>query len=420
MRGSMKEWVGRLALTAALTIPSLAVAQQQEPPTNVDIEHRPRPDYDPLGVRVRSFFVNPSLTVGTGYDDNVFATNNNREDDVFFTVAPEVNVKSNWSRHQLQLGVGGEAAWFADQDEQNYQDVFGNLSGRLDISRANKLDVLLSAARKHEDSSSPDAEDNENNDVSKFYEYRTGLNYRHDFARLFAIVGADIDRLDFQDHDGINEDDRDRNQYRGRLRGGIDLTPRINVFAEGTVDTRQYDQTPNDGGVDRESNGYVGRLGVGLDLTNLIFGEFTVGYTERHYKDGDLGNVGGLNGGGTITWNVTPLTSLILSAQADVIETTVDFNGDTANADRRAESNVEVWHELLRNVLLHANAGYVRDDFDGVSRTDDTVIAGGGLRYLLNRNLYLDATYNFDKRWSDDNDEEYYRNVVRLALTAQL
>ena len=46
-------------------------------------------------------------------------------------------------------------------------------------------------------------------------------------------------------------------------------------------------------------------------------------------------------------------------------------------------------HELLRNLLLNANAGYENDFFQGVSRTDAVFSAGAGIRYLLNRNLYL-------------------------------
>ena len=44
---------------------------------NSTVMSRPRPAYDPLGIRVRSFFIYPSLSVGGQYDSNINATPNN-------------------------------------------------------------------------------------------------------------------------------------------------------------------------------------------------------------------------------------------------------------------------------------------------------------------------------------------------------
>ncbi len=77
-------------------------------------------------------------------------------------------------------------------------------------------------------------------------------------------------------------------------------------------------------------------------------------------------------------------------------------------------------HELLRNVLLNATADYTRDNFEGTSRTDNVFGLGAGVSYLLNRNLSLDANYRFTKRDSDDNNQEFDRNVVLVGITARL
>jgi uncharacterized protein (PEP-CTERM system associated) len=81
---------------------------------------------------------------------------------------------------------------------------------------------------------------------------------------------------------------------------------------------------------------------------------------------------------------------------------------------------LEVNHELLRNVLLNGNVGYIRDDFEGVDRTDNTLRAGAGVSYLLNRHLSLDAKYDFSTRDSDENDEEYTRNRFLVGITGKL
>ena len=81
---------------------------------------------------------------------------------------------------------------------------------------------------------------------------------------------------------------------------------------------------------------------------------------------------------------------------------------------------LDVTHELLRNLLLNANVGYTRDDFQGTSRTDNTYDPGVGVSYLINRNLSVNATYRFTTRDSDDTDREFDRNLVLVGITARM
>jgi hypothetical protein len=409
-----------LALTTALCTPSLAMAQSgEEPEPNVTVQERPRPEYDPIGIRAGSFFIYPSLTVEGAYDSNVFATEDDEEDDFFATVTPQIDAQSNFSRHALNFTVGAEGAAYNDYDENNYLDFFSSADGRLDITRDDALSAALGLSRLHEDRESADSVGRDE-DVTQYWQEVARLNYRHDFNRFFTLVGGDITRFDYLDNGDINEDDRDRNQYRGRARLGYNISERFAGFVEGAYDVRRYDNTPNDQGVDRDSEGYAIRGGTEIDITGILFGELALGYTHRNYDDESLDSFGGLGGGGKLTWNVTPLTTVIFEATGEIQETTVEVDGDPASADFEKAVTVDVTHELLRNVLLNANAGYIRDDFEGTDRTDNTYLAGAGVTYLLNRNLSLDATYRFSTRDSDADGGDYTRSIVRLGITARL
>ena len=64
-------------------------------------------------------------------------------------------------------------------------------------------------------------------------------------------------------------------------------------------------------------------------------------------------------------------------------------------------------HELLRNVLLNVIVSYETDDWKGIDRTDKISGLGAGVKYLLNRNVYLGLTYTFspqalERRRADD------------------
>ena len=71
-----------------------------------------------------------------------------------------------------------------------------------------------------------------------------------------------------------------------------------------------------------------------------------------------------------------------------------------ASSSTETNLSVTVEHELLRNVILSGNAGYIHDDYNGISRTDDTYQVGAGAKYLLNRNLRLSADITYSSRSS--------------------
>lgn len=415
-----------LLVTTALCATGAGAAWAQqgrdgEPDPNITVQQRARPEFDPLGIRAGSFFFYPSIGLEGLYDSNIFATDDDEEDDFASILTPRLQVRSNFSRHSLSLDAGAETAFYLDENDNNYQDVFLRSAGRLEITRDNLLDGNFTVSRVHEDRDSPD--DTGVDEITTYQNHALGLSYRRNFARLFGVVGGELRRFDFDDADDTNNDDRDRNQYLTRLRVGYEVSPRLAGFVEGTLDARRYDQTPDDLGIDRDSEGYSLRAGAEVDITSIIFGEVSAGYSGRTYEDDELDSVGGFSFSGAITWNVTPLTSIVFEGLGEIQETSVgagDGTGDEATANFQKSLSVDVTHELLRNVLLNANAAYIRDDFEGIDRSDDSVLVGGGVSYLLNRNLSLDATYSFRNRFSDESDEEYTRNVLRVGVTAKL
>jgi hypothetical protein len=99
-------------------------------------------------------------------------------------------------------------------------------------------------------------------------------------------------------------------------------------------------------------------------------------------------------------------------------------NGAVVNSPGYLESSVgvRVDHELLRNLLLNANASFVSDDFKGVNATDNYYLAGVGAKYLLNRNLYIGPSYQFQRLNSSGTNAfaPFTRNIIMLRLSTQL
>ena len=81
--------------------------------------------------------------------------------------------------------------------------------------------------------------------------------------------------------------------------------------------------------------------------------------------------------------------------------------------------SVRVEHELRRNVLMNVNGSYNILDFQNIGRDDHMTKFGGGMRYMFNRNLSLNADYQYDKRATGVVNQDYKRHSFIVSLGAQ-
>lgn len=368
--------------------------------------------YDPLGIRAGPFLIYPSLSVAEVYDDNVFATDNNTDDDLITLIEPQVRAESNFSRHRLGFTAGSQVAFHINEEDEDYQDFFVSTDGRLDITRQNFVNAELQFARDHTDRDDPEDE-GDRDELEELDRYGGEVSFTQLFNRLnFRLTGRAI-RTAF---DSADQADRDLVSYDALFRTGFFVSPRINTFVQGLYNIQDRDRSEDFNGFDRDSEGWGLSAGAAVDLTNLLVGEFSVGYRRQSFDEDDFDDEDGIGYDIDLTWTPTLLTTVGLRGGGDFRPT----QQDEAESNFRSTVGLGVQHELLRNVLLAANADYTRDEFSGVDRTDDTIAVGAGASYLLNRNFSVDAGYTFTKRWSDFDDEEFDRNRVRIGVTARL
>jgi hypothetical protein len=196
------------------------------------------------------------------------------------------------------------------------------------------------------------------------------------------------------------------------VRTGYFISPRINVFLQGGFEREQRDASNRTG---QDNNVYSAGVGTAIDFTGLLFGEAFVGWSVQEYDESDFDSEEGLNYGVNLTWNPTALTSLRLNGSGGFTPS------DVGSSNLESQIGLRVDHELLRNVLIGGQVRYTRDDFQNASgRVDNRFDVGPDITYLINRYLSVGAGYVFTKQDSDDNEEEFTRNVISLRLTAQL
>ncbi len=403
-----------LVLAAGAAASLLAYgAHGQESDPNVPVTGRPRPDYDPLGVRAGGFLIYPSVTVDGAYNNNVLATDNDEEDDYIFTFRPEIQVRSNFPRHSLGFTVESDIGRYVDHTNEDFEDYGAALAGRLDITRNNRLTAAANVGREHDSRDDPeDAGADVTDKPVEYYVFGSALGFQQDFNRFnFGLLGT-FDRRDYNEEDANqDEDERDRNRYGARLRTGYFISPRINAFLQGGYRREQRDASNKS---QRDNDVYSAGVGTAIDFTGLLFGEAFVGWSLQEFDDSTFDSQNGLDYGVNLTWNPTRLTTLRLDGGGGFEPS------DVGSSNLESKIGLRVDHELRRNVLIGSEVTYTRDDFQDTDRTDNRFDLGPDITYLINRYLSVGAGYTFTTRTSDDEDREFNRHLVSVRLTAQL
>ncbi|MGH6901719.1 MAG: outer membrane beta-barrel protein, partial [Geminicoccaceae bacterium] len=349
----------------------------------------------------------PSLTVGSSYDTNVFATKDDTKDDFIFNFLPGFVVRSNFPRHAIVWSTQADIGRYVTETSEDYEDFGTALDGRLDITRNNRLTAGAAFARGHDSRDDPEDQGVDVSDEpSKYYTYGGDLGFQQEFNRFNVGLLGTFDRTDYTDGD---EGDRDRDLFGGRLRTGYFISPRINAFLQGGFRREVRDQDTG-----RDNNVYSASVGTEIDFTGLLFGEVNAGWSLQEFDESDVDSENGFTYGANLTWNPTGLTSVRLDGAGGFEPS------DVGSSRLESEIGLRVDHELRRNLLIGAQVRYSRDDFQDANRVDNRIDVGPDITYFVNRYLSVGADYVFTKRDSDDSDREFDRNVITLRVTAQL
>ena len=255
----------------------------------------------------------------------------------------------------------------------------------------------------------------------EYQDYRGNIAGEKEFDRLSFRLDGNFDAYRYNNsstNSGVtlHEALRNYDDKRVALKTGYELAPLRQVYVLGAYDWRAYQSVPDITGFDRNSTGYLAALGAVYDITGIVFADVFAGYREQDYRDPRLAPIKGPTGRVKLTWNVTRLTTITGALTRTVEES------DIANASgyfaTRGELHAD--HELLRNLLLNATAGYERDTFKGIGRTDDYYFAGVSARYLIDHNFWVSGGYNYTNRSSNQTGLSFADHLVFVRLSAHL
>lgn len=366
------------------------------------------------GIPAGSFVLKPSVEFGIRYDDNIAQENVQAEDDIILAVSPTVKAVSDWRRHRLEIDTGVTVDRFVDNTADNSIDARFGVKGRVDVTRATKIDGLISYRRGH---------DNRGDDVAanqaeptKHDTFRSQIIVRTQPNRLSLSGGGGVSYFNAHDADAVNnDDDRDVIRYSGQARVGYRVQRTWEAFVAGNVERLDYVDAVDDAGINRDATGYAARVGAAYFPSSQLRVSLAAGYLTRSFDDPALSDIDGLDFRGSVDWELpNRLTNLKLTAGRRIAEAT---DAD-AGARLVTSASLKATHNLARTWELEARAGYanLQDEGGAGATDDDDYSAGASIDYVFHPRIKLGLTYDHKRRNSSDAGEDYTNNVLGLRL----
>lgn len=387
------------------------------------VTQRPRPELDPIGLHADDFFWFPRGEVDELYNTNIFATPSPTTSDSITVLQPSFDLLSSFPQNAINLHGGAAFQEYAIHPAQNTQSGFAAVDGRLDVDAANSLYGGAQLAHLYLPRTAPTSPGNAAEPVT-YNAYTANAGYIQTGLRLgyqadIAVHGEQYNAVPLIGGGTLPQSGNNVTISQAALRGSYEFVPDYQGYIRLSGNLRDYPNTFPDS-VSFNSQGYRVDFGLQVLPVGIAYGEIYVGYLDQIYRVSTLGSISAPDAGGRLVWNVTRLTTLTFTGLRTVVQSNSSISG-TGAGYLASSGAVNVDHELLRNLLLNANAGYENDAFQGVSRTDNVFSAGGGAKYLLNRNLYLGGSFSYQQRSSSGTAPglPYTQSIVMLRLSTQ-
>lgn len=417
--------VAVLAVLGATAMPDAALAQfsPEDTARGVNVRNRPRPEYDPLGIRLGSFVVRPSLRLEAAIDDNVTSSGVRQESDVIFRTVAQVDARSDWGRHGLNGVAFIDDRRYLENPNESYLNWRAQGTGRYDITRFQHVDLTLGAARIHQERDDPD--DFGTVKPIGIDERFAGAGYFVRHNRLSLRFDGLLNQLRYDDAEvrntatgGIsttNQAFRDRDLYLLSAVGSYELGPLRRLLVVGRTNVRDY---VSEAGTSftRDSKGFELLGGIDADYDGVFSYRLLLGYLRQEYDAPNLPTASAPTGEAQLLWNPTTLTTVTFRAERRVEETI----RNNASSYLRTIGTVRVDHEYSRNIILDASVIYRLDEFEGISRDDKTAFFSLGATWLVNQNVRLGASYTRTQGDRGGGQPDYDRNVFLLRLIGAL
>ena len=380
-----------------------AAAPAQRPPAAAEDDENP---YAPIGYKIGSFKLMPSITAETVYSDNVRQSQSNRQADMALVLRPALTLESDWSRHFVSVDLRGMTVKNAQVGEENNREFNLDINGRYDIREGTSLDgqAAYELGRiPHSDPSLPPG---------------ATLRPSTATATLGAAINHKFNRLALRLHGAVADTDQgDSGGGPVKFRDGTvdsrvayELSPSLTVAGTAKRVGRHFSDVSGIDGVANE-----GRIGIETDSSAKLSGIFNVGLARVTSANPAAEGASGLVGAANVIWLPSALTTLTFAATSDLEVT--DESGATAL--RTTRLGVDLKHQFRRWLTMLVGVSETRRNYSGIDLAQTERSGHLGFEYDLNRTVALTGDVKRTTLASTDAAKAYAEDQVLVGVRLQ-
>jgi hypothetical protein len=353
----------------------------------VTVASRLRPEYEYPGLRLGSFVFDPELVESAGYDTNVTGTPT-PHGSPFVESNAKLNALSDWGpAESLGAGVSIDNNLYSGQPRQNYTNWTASIGGSHNFGYD-----TMNFGYAHLDAPQLDSPIAYRVDTVR-------LNYRALLGQSTLTPGMEVTRYEY-DNGTVQgmpyvQTYRDRVVYTPSLIAAYEFAPLRSLVMVIRYADAQY-TAPQAGQATLNYTDATVLGGVNFDTGGPVRLRALVGYETRHFASSQYQTISAPILEASAVWTPTGLTTVTGTVaryiQDSASESTVGYT-ETA-------LKLSVDQEYLPNVLLNASGALYDDVYAQNGGQQAYYTFGAGVTWLLNRNLRLNARYDFSSRQS--------------------
>ncbi len=373
--------------------------------------------YAPLGLRVGTFTVVPTLEQGLTWTTNADSSPDGDEALLSETTL-RLNAVSDWSRHRAVLsGYGTYRKSVSGEDVSEFE---GGADAALELDLRSDLSARAALAyqARRESASSPVAVAGVDRQPLR-HTIDGSLGVEKAFGRLRLGVTGEVTRDQYgnarlDNGDTLSQSDRNSTLALVRLRGGYELSPALMPFLEVEAGRRFYDEERDSAGYARSATRLGARAGLSLDMSEKLSGEVSAGWVAEDFEDDRLDTISGLALAAALNWSPMRGTNVRLDGS-----TTVE--GSTGAGDSGSllyAGTLRLERQLRSNLTGDVALGAAWRDYSGGGH--DLVLSGeASLTWWLNRYAGLTGRARRERQKSNLPGRDYEATSIFMGMTLQ-
>ncbi|MEM9332746.1 MAG: outer membrane beta-barrel protein [Pseudomonadota bacterium] len=391
---------------------SNVAADREQSGNPVEVEDEP---FAATGFRVGTFELRSSLEQSVGYSSNV-SGNVDGEGGGFSQTDIEVNILSDWSRHEWQTNLNGSYRLPFDSEEVDEPLFNADTQLRLDLIDGHTLTGrVFYTAQTQEFTDTTLAPGAVDTPLEQTYGGSLELR-RTDRKFLYALRGSVV-RDVFEDADlggGVTQLQEDQNNsvYSLGLRVGYEVSPALTPFVEGIYAIRDFDLEADRNGNQRDGDIYELRAGYEINLGEKLQGEISFGYLVEQFDDPLIDDLDGFTINGELDWSPETDTQVIFSFGTET------NNSIALNDNGSLSYNARVDYQRQINNRLSID-GFAELELETNDNSNTTFEVGIGTQYWVNRFMALTADVEYENFSSDAPDSGFDEISGRLGVRLQ-